>query len=84
MALFPDSTTIYLAGDEVGLMIIDVRDPLKPLLVNTTKTKGSSTGVTVSDLGDKLYLSSGYSSTFTGAGLEIYNIKKRIEKIWKI
>jgi hypothetical protein len=83
VALSPDGTTIYLGANELGLMIIDVRDPSKPVLMNTPETKGTSVGVTVSDSGDKIYLSSNYPTYFGAdcdgcAGLAIYNIEKEV------
>ena len=85
ITLSPDGTTVYWAGDEVGLMTINVSDPLNPVLINTTPTLGEPFGVTVSDLGDLLYVSSRIRSDADGyrqsdGGLTIFNVEKELIK----
>ena len=82
LTLSPDGKSIFLAGDTIGLMIVDVSNPLNPILMNKTQTLGDSFGVTLSNAGDKLYLSSrartALDGSVAGAGLTIFNVEKQL------
>ncbi|MDG1749983.1 MAG: M12 family metallo-peptidase, partial [Porticoccaceae bacterium] len=81
LALSPDGTTIYFAG-ETALKVIDVRRPGTPVLVSTYQTTSESYGVTTSAVGDMLYISqtprqNQYADS-SGVVLEVLDIKKKV------
>jgi subtilisin-like proprotein convertase family protein len=81
LALSPDGTTIYFAGDTTDLKVIDVKRPGTPVLVSTYQTTSLSWGVTTSAVGDMLYISQtprqNQKADSSGVVLEILDIKKK-------
>ena len=82
LTLSPDGTTIYFAGDETALKVIDVRRPGTPVLVSTYQTTSVSWGVTTSAVGDMLYISQtprpNQHADSSGVVLEVLDIKKKV------
>ena len=81
LILSPDETTIYFAVPEVGVKVIDVRNPQNLILVDTIPAN-SPYAITASAKGDRLYISNqidydDLTATWRGGDLEVYEAKKQ-------
>ena len=81
LILSPDETTIYFAVPEVGVKVIDVRNPQNIILVDTIPAN-SPYAITASAKGDRLYISNqtdydDLTATWRGGDLEVYEAKKQ-------
>ena len=81
LILSPDETTIYFAVPEVGVKVIDVRNPQNLILIDTIPAN-SPYAITSSAKGDRLYISNqidydDLTSSWRGGDLEVYEAKKQ-------